>query len=58
MFYEIKLSNVLISSMSTTVGDALAESLALSAQTATLTFFQQNPDGSPGTPVSATVSCR
>jgi type VI secretion system Hcp family effector len=56
--YEIKLGNAHVSTIATNVGYNIAETLTLVAETATLTVFPQKPDGTVGTPVTATVSCR
>jgi type VI protein secretion system component Hcp len=58
LLYEIKLGNARVSTISTSVAGAFAETLALVADTATLSVFPQKPDGSTGPPVSATVSCK
>jgi len=57
-FYELKLTNVQISSITTNgTGTAFIEDVVLSPQSATLSFFSQNPDGSTGPPVTVTVPC-
>ncbi len=58
LLYEIKLGNARVSTISTSVANVFAESLALVAETVTLTVFTQKPDGSQGPPVTATVSCK
>lgn len=59
VLYEIKLGNVHVSTISTSSGgSSIVESLSLAAETATLTYFTQKPDGTAGPPVSATVSCK
>ena len=60
--YEIKLGNTKIGSISTSVAsrfifDFPTEEVLLSPQTATLTVFLQNPDGSPGGTVVSTIPC-
>jgi type VI protein secretion system component Hcp len=57
--YEIRLANAIVSSISTAAGpgDVLRESLVWEAPSATLTFFTQNPDGSPGASVTSTIVC-
>lgn len=56
-FYEIQLNNARIGSI-TGNPSFLSENVTLTAQSITLSFFPQKPDGTPGTPVSSTVSCR
>ena len=56
--YSLKLENARVNSISTAISDTFAESLGLLANTATLSVFTQNPDGSIGPPVTATVSCK
>ena len=56
--YAITLANARVSSIATAVSNTFVETLSLTAETATLTVFQQRPDGTEGPPVSATVSCK
>jgi len=57
-FYELKLINAQISSITTNgTGPSFVEDVVLSPQSATLSFFQQNRDGSTGSPVTVTVPC-
>lgn len=57
-FYELKLLNAQISSITTNgAGSSFVEDVVLSPQSATLSFFPQNPDGSPGPTVTVTVPC-
>lgn len=58
-FYEIRLTNAIVSSIVTAAanGGSFNENLTLTATGATLTFYPQRPDGSLGTPVTASVPC-
>jgi type VI secretion system secreted protein Hcp len=59
-FYEIRLQNARISSISTSgqKGDGIfVESLTLNSTNLILSFFTQNPDGTPGTPVTTNIPC-
>ena len=57
-FYELKLTNAIISSITTSGNStSIAENVVISPQSATLSFFTQRADGSPGPPVTATIPC-
>jgi type VI protein secretion system component Hcp len=56
-FYELRLQNARILSVTSTPSD-FTESLVIGADTASLKFFPQNPDGSEGNPVTSVVSCK
>jgi len=57
--FEVRLQNAIVASISDSSGGAtLAESVAWTAQSITLSVFPQNPDGTTGTPVTATVPCQ
>ena len=56
-FYELTLFNARIATISSTPAE-FTESLTITGTSATLTFFQQKPDGTAGDAVSSTVSCR
>jgi type VI secretion system Hcp family effector len=57
-FYELKLLNAQISSITTNVtGPSVVENVVISPQSATLSFFPQKGDGSAGPAVTVTVPC-
>jgi hypothetical protein len=56
-FYELRLQNARILSVTSTPSE-FTESLVIGADTASLKFFPQNPNGSEGNPVTAVVSCK
>ena len=55
-FFQLKLNNAQIAGIVTSPS-TLGETVALSAQTATLTFWPQRIDGELGPPVTSTVAC-
>jgi type VI protein secretion system component Hcp len=56
--FQVKLTNARIATIATsTTTDQLAEHLTLAAETSTLSYWPQRPDGSLGPPVAATVAC-
>jgi len=60
-FYEIRLTNALVTGISDSGAGggagAISETVTWAAASTMLTFFDQNPDGSPGSQVTATVAC-
>ena len=57
--YEIRLSNARIGSVQSTAGATdSSETVSLLPQNVVITFFPQNPDGTPGTPVPQSYSCQ
>lgn len=56
-FFQVKLANARIVSMATAGNGSYGDTLRLDADTATLTYWPQLPDGRPGAPVSSTVAC-
>ena len=56
-FFQVKLANARIAGISTAGGPSFGDTLLLAAETATLTYWPQLPDGRAGTPVSSTVAC-
>jgi len=57
-FYEIRLTNARVDAITTSAaGGPYYESVTLSSEGATLSFFPQNADGSIGSPVMATIPC-
>ena len=58
-FYEVRLQNVRISSISTTAapGGEFIESVSLSASSLVLAYYPQNPDGSLANPVMTNINC-
>ena len=57
-FYQLKLTNAIISSITTSGNStSIVESVVISPQSAMLSFFPQNPDGAPGSPITATIPC-
>jgi type VI protein secretion system component Hcp len=57
-FYEIKLENAKVFSISSFIDSLSGESVVFKAEAVTVTIWQQRPDGTIGAPVSATASCR
>jgi type VI secretion system Hcp family effector len=57
VFYQIKLQNAHVTSISTIGNGGYVERVALDAGTVTLTFRRQNPNGSFGDNVVSTFSC-
>jgi type VI secretion system Hcp family effector len=57
VYYKITLTNAFISQISTDGSNVFAESLTLGASAVTLSFAEQNPDGTLRPPVVTTVSC-
>lgn len=56
--YEIRLGDAHIANITTGGEDTFTETVTLGASSMTLTYFPQNKDGSRGTGVSTTVSCK
>jgi type VI protein secretion system component Hcp len=56
-FYEILLINARVAAITTTPNQFM-EHLTLVAESVTVKFFPQNPDGSIGQPITASVSCK
>lgn len=57
-FYEIRLTNVRVDAITTSAyGGPSYETVTLTSDGATLSFFPQRPDGSVGPPVTATIPC-
>jgi len=58
--YEIRLTNARILNIATSGssgGGSFVESLTLTSDTATLSYYQQRPDGSIGAPITSTIAC-
>jgi type VI protein secretion system component Hcp len=57
-FYEVRLTNARVNAITTSAfGSGSFEDVTLTADGATLSFFPQDPDGSLGPPVTATIPC-
>ena len=57
-FYEIKLTNAFVASISTDSDVALPkESVVLKSAQVTITFWPQRADGSLGPPITSTFAC-
>jgi type VI secretion system Hcp family effector len=56
-FYTLVLTNATVVSI-TSNPSALAENVTLSGATATMTYYPQKADGTAGTPVSSTATCK
>jgi type VI protein secretion system component Hcp len=57
--YDIRLSNVRIGSVESSAGDTdSSETITLQPQGVTITYFVQQPDGTPGNPISQSFSCK
>ena len=58
MIYDILLTNAQITAISDSGSSEIpVESLQFKATNVTLTFTPQNPNGSAGTPVTASFAC-
>jgi type VI protein secretion system component Hcp len=57
-FYEARLVNARVFTLSSTINAFPGEWVVLKAEAVTLTLWPQRPDGSLGPPVAATASCR
>lgn len=55
--YEIRLNNVRITRIVTAGDTTTAENVGLAPASMILLFFPQNPDGSPGAPVTTEIPC-
>jgi type VI protein secretion system component Hcp len=55
-FYELTLANAKVRAISS-MPSSLAEQVTITGTAATLKYYPQNPDGSLGAPVTATVDC-
>jgi type VI protein secretion system component Hcp len=55
-FYELKLTNARVTAISSVPSD-LAEHVTISGTAAKLTYWPQNPDGTLGGAISATLDC-
>jgi type VI protein secretion system component Hcp len=55
-FYDLILTDAKVTTISSSPS-VLAEQLTIAGTKATLKYYPQNPDGSIGSPISATVDC-
>ena len=55
-FYDLVLTDAKVTTISSSPS-VLAEQLTIAGTKATLKYYPQNPDGSIGSPISATVDC-